>query len=177
MAISPFYTFDRDPFAALRRLQNEVDRAFTAPARVAGGFPAINMWQGPESAALTAELPGVAPGDIDITVKDQSPDPLLADLLRLARCQPDEIAILLHQRRRNAVLQTQAGLLQHVAALAVNRDQQLGLNPVVHLDQFGPARVPRYVDMRLSLGDRSHAKLGKLVHHPADRILVAGDLP
>lgn len=70
MAISPFYTFDRDPFAALRRLQNEVDRAFTAPARVAGGFPAINMWQGPESAALTAELPGVAPGDIDITVKE-----------------------------------------------------------------------------------------------------------
>ena len=36
----------------------------------AGGFPAVNIWQGTDSAALTAELPGVDPADIDISVKE-----------------------------------------------------------------------------------------------------------
>jgi HSP20 family protein len=70
MALSPFFTIDRDPFAVMRRLQGEVDRAFGAPPRAAGGFPQVNVWQGPDSAALTAELPGVAPTDLDITVKE-----------------------------------------------------------------------------------------------------------
>jgi HSP20 family protein len=70
MALSPFFGFDRDPFATLRRLQEEVDRAATSPARAAGGFPAVNIWQGTDSAALTAELPGVDPADIDISVKE-----------------------------------------------------------------------------------------------------------
>ena len=70
MALSPFFGFDRDPFATLRRLQEEVDRAVTSPARAAGGFPAVNLWQGPDSTALTAELPGVDPADIDISVKN-----------------------------------------------------------------------------------------------------------
>ena len=70
MALSPFFGFDRDPFAVMRRLQDEVDRAFTSPARAGGGFPAVNIWQGTDTAALTAELPGVDPADIDISVKE-----------------------------------------------------------------------------------------------------------
>ena len=70
MVLSPFFDIDRDPFAALRRLQDEVDRTFGMSARTVDGFPAINMWQGPDSAALTAELPGVDPGDIDISVQE-----------------------------------------------------------------------------------------------------------
>lgn len=70
MALSPFFTIDRDPFAVMRRLQGEVDRAFGAPARAAGAFPQVNVWQGTDSAALTAELPGVAAADLDITVKE-----------------------------------------------------------------------------------------------------------
>ena len=70
MALSPFFGFDRDPFATLRRLQDEVDRAVTSPARARGGFPAVNIWQGTDSAALTAELPGVDPADLDISVKE-----------------------------------------------------------------------------------------------------------
>ena len=70
MALAPFLAFDQDPFAAMRRLHDEVNRAFAAPGTSAGGFPAVNMWQGPESAALTAELPGVEPADIDISVKN-----------------------------------------------------------------------------------------------------------
>ena len=70
MALSPFFGFERDPFAVMRRLQDEVDRAVTSPARAAGGFPAVNIWQGTDSAALTAELSGVDPADIDISVKE-----------------------------------------------------------------------------------------------------------
>jgi HSP20 family protein len=70
MPLSPFYGFERDPFAVIRRLQGEVDRALGSPARATGGYPAINLWQGTDSAALTAELPGVDPSDIDISVKE-----------------------------------------------------------------------------------------------------------
>jgi len=70
MALTPFLAFEQDPFAAMRRLNEEVSRAFTPPGTFAGGFPAVNMWQGPESAALTAELPGIDPADVDISVKN-----------------------------------------------------------------------------------------------------------
>ena len=70
MVLSPYFGFDRDPFAVMRRLQGEVDRTFGGPARAAGGFPAVNIWQGPDSAALTAELPGIDPADVDISVKE-----------------------------------------------------------------------------------------------------------
>ena len=39
------------------------------PAR-GGAFPPVNMWQGSDSAALTAELPGIDPGSIDVSVKE-----------------------------------------------------------------------------------------------------------
>jgi len=74
----PFFRdpFFRDPFAAMRRLQDELDRAFApqayAQGHVAAGFPAVNMWQGEHSIALTAELPGFKPEDIDIQVKDDT---------------------------------------------------------------------------------------------------------
>jgi len=70
MTLVPFLAFEQDPFAAMRRLHNEVNRAFTPTGTFAGGFPAVNMWQGPESAALTAELPGVDPADLEISVKN-----------------------------------------------------------------------------------------------------------
>jgi HSP20 family protein len=70
MTLAPFLAFEQDPFAAMRRLHNEVNRAFTPAGAFAGGFPAVNMWQEPESAALTAELPGVDPADVDISVKN-----------------------------------------------------------------------------------------------------------
>ena len=73
-ARDPFF---RDPFARMRRLQDEIDRAF-APLTTgytgyaAAGFPAVNMWQGEHSVALTAELPGFKPEDIDIQVKEDT---------------------------------------------------------------------------------------------------------
>jgi HSP20 family protein len=50
-----------DPFALMRRLQQPV---------AARGFPSVNVWQGADSIAVTAELPGVEPADIDIQVKE-----------------------------------------------------------------------------------------------------------
>lgn len=51
-----------DPFALMR-----------GPGRIAAAspaYPAVNVWQGTDSAAVTAELPGVAPEDLDISVKN-----------------------------------------------------------------------------------------------------------
>jgi HSP20 family protein len=56
----------------MRQLHDEIERAF-APVMSNTGratFPAVNMWQGEQSIALTTELPGVAPADIEISAKD-----------------------------------------------------------------------------------------------------------
>jgi HSP20 family protein len=59
-----------DPFALMRRMSDEFDRA-RAPA-AAGAFPAVNIWQGADSMAVTAELPGVEADDVDIQVKEDT---------------------------------------------------------------------------------------------------------
>lgn len=51
------------PFALLRRFHS--DLAQGAPA-----FPAINFWHSEDSAAITAELPGIEADDVDVSVKD-----------------------------------------------------------------------------------------------------------
>ncbi|MFN6979313.1 MAG: Hsp20/alpha crystallin family protein [Gemmobacter sp.] len=59
--------YPADPFALMRRLTEDLDRMASGGARA---FPALNVWQNDEAAAITAELPGVEPADIDIQVKD-----------------------------------------------------------------------------------------------------------
>lgn len=63
-----FYT----PWQEMERMRREMDRVFsnyTSPrARVAPSFPAINVWTNQDGAVITAELPGVNPDDIDISV-------------------------------------------------------------------------------------------------------------
>jgi HSP20 family protein len=60
----PTYLRRSDPFSLMRSMLRDLD----APARRV--FPAVNLWQGPEAVAVTAELPGMEPGDIEISVKD-----------------------------------------------------------------------------------------------------------
>lgn len=84
-----------DPYALMRRLQQDLGRSFQPMQPVAGrGFPAVNIWQGPDSTAVTAELPGVDPADIDIQVKE--------DLLTIAgeRKAPGEDGQTWHRRER-----------------------------------------------------------------------------
>ncbi|MBI1879549.1 MAG: Hsp20/alpha crystallin family protein [Chloroflexi bacterium] len=62
-----------NPWRELERMQREMDRVFAnfygAPRfQTAPSFPAMNIWTNQESAVITAELPGVNPEDIDISV-------------------------------------------------------------------------------------------------------------
>ena len=58
-----------DPFSEMRRLQDEVNRLFSsyqfAPS---AAFPAVNAYANEDGIALTAQLPGVAQNDLDISV-------------------------------------------------------------------------------------------------------------
>ena len=58
-----------EPLAPLRRIQEEINRAFGeqrwAPS---AEFPSINIWRGPEGIIVTAEIPGVSLDAVDLTV-------------------------------------------------------------------------------------------------------------
>lgn len=58
-----------DPLAEMRRLQNEVNRVF-AGYGAAAPFPPVNLWLGEDSVVVTAELPGYAPEDVELTVRE-----------------------------------------------------------------------------------------------------------
>jgi HSP20 family protein len=61
-----------DPLAEMRRMQNEVGRLFAdAEARTATpSFPPINLWVGEDSLVVTAEVPGITPADLNLTVRE-----------------------------------------------------------------------------------------------------------
>ncbi len=60
-----------DPFSDVRRLHQQIDRLFGQRGLAGSGtFPPVNLWAGPDSIALTAELPGVAPDAVDLSVKE-----------------------------------------------------------------------------------------------------------
>lgn len=56
-----------EEFERMQREVNQLMNAFT-PARPAAAFPAMNAWTTEEEELVTAELPGVAPEEIDISV-------------------------------------------------------------------------------------------------------------
>jgi HSP20 family protein len=57
----------------MERLRREMNRLFagmpTSGGAAAPGYPAINVWTNEDGAVLTAELPGVSAGDIDVAVE------------------------------------------------------------------------------------------------------------
>lgn len=66
---SPGLELWAEPLAALRRIQDEINRAF-GEQRLPGAteFPPINVWRGQDSVIVTAEVPGVRLDDMDLTV-------------------------------------------------------------------------------------------------------------
>jgi HSP20 family protein len=62
-----------EPLATLRRIQDEINRAFGdqrwAPSRE---FPPVNVWRGTDGIIVTAEIPGVGLGGIDLTVQQNT---------------------------------------------------------------------------------------------------------
>ena len=70
----------RDPFDSwsswreVERLRREMNRLFDQPGRfapnVAIGYPAMNVWTNNEVIVVTAELPGIDPEELDISVRE-----------------------------------------------------------------------------------------------------------
>jgi HSP20 family protein len=61
----------------MQRLRHDIDRLFTdASADIrrsgAAGYPAMNIWTNPDGAIVSAELPGINPEDIDISVQNDT---------------------------------------------------------------------------------------------------------
>lgn len=58
-----------DPFSEMRRLRREMDQIFShVDHPLAQEFPLVNAWLGEGDIIITAELPGVDPGKVDISV-------------------------------------------------------------------------------------------------------------
>lgn len=69
--------FNYDPFQELERIQRQMERLTQSmggegriPRRV-GVYPLVNISEDPDHIFVRAELPGVNPEDLDITIKDQ----------------------------------------------------------------------------------------------------------
>lgn len=63
-----------DPFQELSRLQDEMNRLFSdyRATGQTGDYPPVNLWAGDEGVVASAEVPGVAPEDLEITVQDNT---------------------------------------------------------------------------------------------------------
>lgn len=64
-----------NPWKELERLQAEIGRAFAgayAPFERADVYPPVNIWRNESGLILTAELPGLSPETLDITVNPDS---------------------------------------------------------------------------------------------------------
>lgn len=69
----------RDPFDVwsnwreVERLRHDMNRLFDRSGRfapnVATGYPAMNMWTNNDGVIVTAELPGIDPEELDISVR------------------------------------------------------------------------------------------------------------
>lgn len=97
--------FNRNPYPSvwreMDRLQREMNRLFdnaytNTGNRVASGYPAFNVWTNEDGAVVTAELPGLKPEDIDISVINET-------LTLSGHRTPEEFGegIKYHRRERN----------------------------------------------------------------------------
>jgi HSP20 family protein len=79
----------------LRREMNRLLSGHLSGTAVASGFPAMNVWTNEDGAVVTAELPGIDPKGIDISVNN--------DTLTVTGCrQPQELqeGVTYHRRER-----------------------------------------------------------------------------
>ena len=73
MLLSDFGRMGFDPFQEMRRVQQEMNRRLTGlTSEAAREFPPINLWVGEDSVAVTAELPGLSPEEVDVTVQENT---------------------------------------------------------------------------------------------------------
>ena len=73
MLLSDFGRIGFDPFLEMRRMQQEMNQRLGGlSTNAAQEFPPVNLWLGENSVAVTAELPGIAPDDVDLTVRENT---------------------------------------------------------------------------------------------------------
>lgn len=85
----------QDPILDLHRLQREMNRLFSDYAEPAERFPALNLWSSDDEAVVAAELPGVDPKAVNLSVVGQ--------VLTLQGERPDEPGVAegsYHRRER-----------------------------------------------------------------------------
>ena len=58
-----------DPFALMRSMMHDLESSGVWPSTSRVTFPAVNVWQGPDAIAVTAELPGIEADNVEISVK------------------------------------------------------------------------------------------------------------
>lgn len=68
--------FMSDAFDDLLRLQGELDNLLRKPSQgflpgpsSAGVFPPVNVFRGPQGMMIRAEMPGINPADIDVSIE------------------------------------------------------------------------------------------------------------
>ena len=65
--------WSQDPWRQIRRLQDEMNRVFSGIDRPrATAFPPVNVWSSPDGVAVTAELPGLDPSNLEISATDDN---------------------------------------------------------------------------------------------------------
>lgn len=87
-----------DPFAEMRRMQDEIRRVFAdyeGQARSAAALPPVSLWVGADSVVVTAEVPGVGADDLELSATD---DTLTIRGKRQPEVDADKIAW--HRRER-----------------------------------------------------------------------------
>ncbi|MDX1521950.1 MAG: Hsp20/alpha crystallin family protein [Anaerolineae bacterium] len=87
-----------NPWREVERLQREMNRLFSDSFALTGGrtapsFPAMNIWTDDDNAVITAELPGVSPDDIDVSVSGDT-------LTLTGRRMPDDLPETAKYHRR-----------------------------------------------------------------------------
>ena len=63
-----YRSIDVDPFRDMRRLQREVNRLFSGYSPQNEAYPAMNIWSNNDEIIITAEVPGIDPAELELTV-------------------------------------------------------------------------------------------------------------
>ena len=128
----PFYRSNfTTPWQEMERLQHEMNRLFSDSFALSGGrttpsFPAINVWTNEDSAVVTAELPGVSPDDIDISV--------VGDTLTLTgNCAPEELSDDAKYHRRERTFGKFTRTFQLPFKIEMDKVEAVFKNGILHL--------------------------------------------
>ena len=60
-----------DPFRELSKIQDEMNRLFDSTFSAGGAeYPPVNIWSDADQAVVTAEIPGINPADIHLSIQN-----------------------------------------------------------------------------------------------------------